>query len=68
MSTYKKSVVFFFFENTGSHCIVQGDFKLVILLPWPPKFWNYRHIYTPCLAVAFPYANKCRKTILVTID
>ncbi|EHB07938.1 hypothetical protein GW7_16975, partial [Heterocephalus glaber] len=35
--------LFFVFE-TGSHYVVQAGLKLtVILLPQPPKCWDYRH-------------------------
>lgn len=36
-------VTIVFFE-TGYHCIVLASLELaVILLPSPPKFWDYRH-------------------------
>lgn len=27
---------------TGTHCVVKDDLELLILLPPPPRFWNYR--------------------------
>jgi hypothetical protein len=40
--------VFFFFPGggdffkTGSHYVAQARFELVLILPQPPKYWDYR--------------------------
>jgi len=26
-----------------NHCVAEDNFQLLILLPLPPKCWNYRH-------------------------
>jgi hypothetical protein len=39
---------FFFFFEIESHYIAQGGLELMILLPLPPKFWDYMHM-PPCL-------------------
>jgi hypothetical protein len=38
-------LLFCFFE-TGSHCVAQAVLELMILLPQPPEFWNYRILGT----------------------
>jgi hypothetical protein len=38
--------------ETGSHFLAQASFKLTILLPWPPKCWDYSCV-PPCLARVF---------------
>jgi hypothetical protein len=35
---------FFFFLNTGSCFVAQADLEFIVLLPQPPKGWNYRHM------------------------
>lgn len=30
-----------FVFKIGSYCVSQADLKLMVLLPWPPEFWNY---------------------------
>jgi hypothetical protein len=41
------------FLDTGSCCVAQNGLKLSILLPWPPKCWDYR-CKTPRLATSIP--------------
>jgi hypothetical protein len=36
-----------FFLKTGSCCVAQAGFELVILLPHPSKCWDYRQV-PPC--------------------
>jgi hypothetical protein len=45
---YGNGVIFFFFES-GLTTAAQAGLKLMILLPQPPKCWDYRHA-TLCLA------------------
>jgi hypothetical protein len=51
--------VCFIFE-TRSHYVAQASLKLVILLPPPLKYWDYR-IVPPCLAFYFSNGEKCIK-------
>jgi hypothetical protein len=46
---------FFLFFETGSPFVVQAGLKLEVLLPQPPKSWDYRHAQ-PC-----PNKNKFLK-------
>jgi hypothetical protein len=40
---YKKEQKVLVFE-TGSRHVAQADLKLMILLPQPPKCWDYRRV------------------------
>jgi hypothetical protein len=31
-------------HETGSHCVAQVGLELAILLPLPPRYWNYRYV------------------------
>jgi hypothetical protein len=37
-------VFFFFFFKIGSCPLARANSQLMILLPQPPKFWDYRHV------------------------
>jgi hypothetical protein len=41
MEKSKHSVFILYFE-TGSHSVTQANLELSILLPQPPKCWDYR--------------------------
>lgn len=49
---YFETILLFLFSETGSFCVVQAGFKLMaILLPLPPKCWDYGHAPL-CLALS----------------
>lgn len=37
----------FYFVEAGSHSVAYAEFKLSVLLPPPPKFWDHRCIVSP---------------------
>jgi hypothetical protein len=40
--------------KTGSPYVAQAGLQLAVLLPQPPKFWDYRHV-PPCLAMLLSF-------------
>jgi hypothetical protein len=49
------SILFIYlFLGIGSHCVPQVGLELSILLPQPPKCWDYR-CAPPCLAQPLPF-------------
>jgi hypothetical protein len=42
-TTWQRVWAFFFVFETGSPYVVQAELELRILLPQPPKYWDYTH-------------------------
>jgi hypothetical protein len=40
------------FFVAGCHYLAQASLEIIILLPLPPKFWDYKYVL-PCLANIF---------------
>jgi hypothetical protein len=53
VSVGQSSFCLFFFLKTGSCFVVQVGLDFVILLPQPPKCWDYRSV-PPCSALLVP--------------